>query len=207
MSDGVIVIASAQGLLDDSSGCLPLRLALLLSRMLLDSPRIAPLLEKPSDPEPDAGPLGPVSAALAVTICNGGTVGRPCGSFGSLLGLSTHPAGVGGMGPKVEIGCGRRVGGGIIGSLLVSLVKLCDLELVGGGGPGGGGGKGIPGSHLLVEMVRERDPCDDGVTIAPAEAALLDDGGLWSTTRFRNSSALMGSIAKGGGLLDEDVMP
>jgi hypothetical protein len=54
---------------------------------------------------------------------------------------------------------------------------LCDLE-PGGGGPGGGGGRGIPGSHREVDDPRERE--DDGVLIAPADAALREAGGLAS---------------------------
>jgi len=46
-----------------------------------------------------------------------------------------------------------------------------------GGGPGGGGGSGIPGSQPLVEGERLlEEPAL--LTTAPAEAALLDAGGL-----------------------------
>lgn len=85
---------------------------------------------------------------------------------------STQLAGVGGIGPNVEIGCGRRVGGDIIGSGV--RLMLCDLELE-GGGPGGGGGRGIPGSHLVVEADRE---WGEWVLIAPADTALREAGGL-----------------------------
>jgi hypothetical protein len=51
---------------------------------------------------------------------------------------------------------------------------LCDLDCA-GGGPGGGGGSGIPGSHLTCEDPRERE--DEGVLIAPVDAALREAGG------------------------------
>lgn len=57
----------------------------------------------------------------------------------------------------------------------VVLVILCDLD-VGGGGPGGGGGRGIPGAHLDEDDARERD--DEGVLIAPVDAARREAGGL-----------------------------
>jgi len=38
------------------------------------------------------------------------------------------------------------------------------------------GGNGIPGSHLDVDEARDRE--DDGVLIAPADAALREAGGL-----------------------------
>ncbi len=50
---------------------------------------------------------------------------------------------------------------------------LCDLDC--GGGPGGGGGNGIPGSHRVDDDPREQE--DDGVLIAPADAALREAGG------------------------------
>lgn len=46
-----------------------------------------------------------------------------------------------------------------------------------GGGPGGGGGSGIPGSQPLFEGDRFLNELAL-LTIAPAEAALLDAGGL-----------------------------
>ena len=55
-------------------------------------------------------------------------------------------------------------------------LMLCDLE-PDGGGPGGGGGRGMPGSHLAVEEVLEW-AAEEGVLIAPADAALLAAGGL-----------------------------
>jgi hypothetical protein len=89
---------------------------------------------------------------------------------------STQPAGVGGTGPNVDIGPGLRVGGDSTRS--ADRVMLCDLDC-GGGGPGGGGGSGIPGSHLADDEARDCD--DDGVLIAPVDAALLEAGGLDST--------------------------
>lgn len=53
---------------------------------------------------------------------------------------------------------------------------LWDLDA--GGGPGGGGGSGIPGSHRGVDEPRDLE--DDGVLIAPVDAALRDAGGLES---------------------------
>jgi len=85
---------------------------------------------------------------------------------------STQPAGVGGTGPSFDMGPGRRVGGETIRS--VDRLMLCDRDC--GGGPGGGGGSGIPGSHLVDDEPRERD--DDGVLMAPVDAALLEAGGL-----------------------------
>src|SRR6187402_32716 len=96
---------------------------------------------------------------------------------------STQPAGVGGTGPSVDMVPGLLVGGETTRS--VDRVMLCDLE-VGGGGPGGGGGSGIPGSHLVVEDPRDRD--DDGVLIAPVDAALREAGGLDSASCGPSSS-------------------
>lgn len=54
-------------------------------------------------------------------------------------------------------------------------VRLILWDLDAGGNPGGGGGKGMPGSHLDVDEVRDRE--DDGVLIAPVDAARRDEGG------------------------------
>lgn len=72
---------------------------------------------------------------------------------------------------------------------------LCDLVV--GGGPGGGGGNGIPGSHLFVDEPRERD--DDGVLIAPADAALREAGGLDAVCCDPSSSDEGASIEMGTG--------
>ena len=80
---------------------------------------------------------------------------------------------MGGTGPNVDIGAGLFVGGDITRSFVP--LMLCDLE-DDGGGPGGGGGRGIPGSHREVDDPRERE--DDGVLIAPVDAALREAGGL-----------------------------
>lgn len=110
---------------------------------------------------------------------------------------STQSAGVGGTGPSVDIACGRRVGGDIIGSGV--RVRLCDLELALGGGPGGGGGKGMPGSHLAVDNPQE---CEcEGVSIAPVEAARLDAGGLTGESNIPACISWMGSTIIGCGLL------
>lgn len=54
---------------------------------------------------------------------------------------------------------------------------LALIVLAVGGGPGGGGGSGIPGSQPLFEGDRSlEEPAL--LTTAPAEAALLDAGGL-----------------------------
>lgn len=93
---------------------------------------------------------------------------------------------MGGIGVKVVLGPGRRVGGA--GSVLGPLEtesgagpKLWDLELV-GGGPGGGGGRGIAGSQPACEGegeysigVLELSPAR---ATAPAEAARRAVGGL-----------------------------
>ncbi len=91
--------------------------------------------------------------------------------------LSTHPAGVGGTGPSdvTPLGGGRRVGGEIMGVVFRSaLCTLSDRELE-GGGPGGGGGSGMPGSHLVCDV--DRDRLDVGVSMAPVEAARRAAGG------------------------------
>ena len=72
---------------------------------------------------------------------------------------------------------------------------LCDLDW--GGGPGGGGGNGMPGSHLAVDDARERD--DDGVVMAPVEAARREAGGLDSSSCDSSSSEEGVSIARGAG--------
>ena len=117
------VIASAHGLFEVSSTatCLPLLLALRLSRILSGQPRTTPLLANPADPEPEPDSPSPLGADFEVSECSGGKVGR---SEGNRLGLSTQPAGVGGMGPKLEMACGLLVGGDITGTVLVSLVRL-----------------------------------------------------------------------------------
>jgi hypothetical protein len=91
--------------------------------------------------------------------------------------LSTHPAGVGGTGPSdvTPLGGGRRVGGEITGVVLRStLWTLSDRKLE-GGGPGGGGGSGMPGSHLVCDV--DRDRLVVGVSMAPVEAARRAAGG------------------------------
>ncbi len=73
---------------------------------------------------------------------------------------------------------------------------LCDLD-AGGGGPGGGGGSGIPGSHLVVDEPRDRD--DEGVLIAPVDAALREAGGRDSVGWDTSSSDEGASIEIGTG--------
>jgi len=71
---------------------------------------------------------------------------------------------------------------------------LCDLDC--GGGPGGGGGSGIPGSHRVVDDPRERE--DEGLLIAPADAALREAGGResafdgWSSSEEGGASMDIG---------------
>ena len=96
------VIESAQGLFEGSSAILfPLLLSLLLSLILLGSPFIAWCLVSPDelDPEFDSG-----AAALDATLLEV-SITRPL--FGDFplreTSSSTHPAGVGGTGPSVEV--------------------------------------------------------------------------------------------------------
>jgi len=79
---------------------------------------------------------------------------------------------------------------------------LCDLE-DGGGGPGGGGGSGIPGSHLDVDEPRERD--EEGVLIAPVDAALREAGGRDSAIIEPSSSDDGASIEIGTGRRDPEA--
>jgi hypothetical protein len=51
-----------------------------------------------------------------------------------------------------------------------------------------------------VDDPRECD--ENGAPIAPVEAALLDAGGLCSAPKVGNSSARVGSIVRGAGLLE-----
>lgn len=92
--------------------------------------------------------------------------------------MSTQSAGVGGTGPKemaAAAGLGRRVGGEGTRMLFLSAPwTLCDVASE-GGGPGGGGGSGIPGSHLVCEVDRERPGA--GELIAPVDAAQRAAGG------------------------------
>lgn len=78
---------------------------------------------------------------------------------------------------------GLLVGGETIRS--VERDMLCDLD-DGGGGPGGGGGSGIPGAHLVVDDPRDLE--DDGVLIAPVEAARREAGGRDSANCASSSS-------------------
>jgi hypothetical protein len=72
---------------------------------------------------------------------------------------------------------------------------LCDLGC--GGGPGGGGGSGIPGSQRVDDDPRERE--DEGVLIAPVEAALREAGGResafdgWSSSEEDGASTEIGT--------------
>ena len=173
MSEGVM--ASAQGLFEGSSATtlLPALLSLRLSLILFGSPLTALFLTRPEELEPelDSAPATVLELILDVSIV------RPL--FGDLplpaISSSTQPAGVGGTGPNVDIGGGLRVGGDVNRS--VERVILCDLDA--GGGPGGGGGNGIPGSHLVVDEPRDRE--EEGVLMAPVDAALREAGGLDST--------------------------
>jgi hypothetical protein len=174
ISEGVM--ASAQGLLEGCSVAtlFPALLSLRLSLMLFGSPLTALFLTSPDELEPelDSAPATVLELTLDVSIVSPLFGDLPLPAISS----STQPAGVGGTGPNVDIGGGLRVGGEVIRS--VERVMLCDLD-VGGGGPGGGGGNGIPGSHLVVDEPRDRE--DEGVLIAPVDAALREAGGLDST--------------------------
>lgn len=204
MSAGVM--ASAQGLLEGSSiaTALPDLLSLLRSRILFGSPRTARVLVSPDELEPEFDSVWPLELTLDVSMCSApGGSGDRGRAPGTIRGLSTQPAGVGGTGPNVEIGAGRRVGGETTGSTPSGRDKLCDLELDCGGGPGGGGGNGIPGSHLDVEELREREPGPVGVPIALAETARLEAGGLCSATMTGNASVVASKLS-GGGLCEDD---
>ena len=167
-------IASAHGLFDRSSATAPLPALLSLRRslMLLGSTLVAPFLARPEElaPEFESPPAAVLELTLEVSIVSPGFGGLSLPAISS----STHPAGVRGTGPNVEIGGGLLVGGDE--SRSVVRVILCDLSC--GGRPGGGGGKGIPGSQLVVDESLERD--EEGVLMAPVEAALREAGGLES---------------------------
>jgi hypothetical protein len=197
------VMASAQGLFEGSSTAtaLPVLLSLLRSRMLFGSPRTAWALVNPDELEPELDSVCPLELTLDVSMCSapGGRGDRGRAAPGTIRGLSTQPAGVGGTGPNVEIGAGRRVGGDTTGSTPSGRDKLCDREPdCGGGGPGGGGGSGIPGSHLDVEELRERDEGPVGVPIALAETARLEAGGLCSAITAGNASVVDSKFSGGG---------
>lgn len=174
ISDGVI--ASTQGLFEISSAddAFLALLSLRLSRILLDSPLTCGALVKPEllDPEYDSVVEfeTTVEETLVVSIVSPRLGDRPRPAISS----STHPAGVGGTGPKFDESCGGLLVGGAIRRSGVD--TLCDLDCDGGGGPGGGGGRGMPGAHLDEEEPRERDV--EGVLVAPAEAALRADGAI-----------------------------
>jgi hypothetical protein len=116
ISEGVM--ASAQGLFDGSSiaTCLPVLLSLRLSRMLFGSPLTACALASPdeTDPEFELDSGVELIVIFVVSICSPRLGDLLLGSASS----STHPAGVGGTGPRLDIGAaaGRRVGGEITGS-------------------------------------------------------------------------------------------
>ena len=192
ISEGVI--ASAHGLLDSSSTAIafPFLLSLLLSRILFGSPRTARARFKPDELELERDSCKVLDdVILDVSITRGGCGDLPRDEISS----STHPAGVGGTGPKVDCnGGGRRVGGETTRS--EDLVILCDRDC--GGGPGGGGGNGMPGSHLDTEEPRDRD--DVGVSAAEADAALLDAGGLASMYLDSSSSCRGTAVIISGGL-------
>ncbi len=79
----------------------------------------------------------------------------------------------------------------MMGTLFLSMLcTLCDLELD-GGGPGGGGGRGMPGSHRVCDVDRER--AEVGVSIAPVEAARRADGGTGFKTTDDGEAMRSGS--------------
>lgn len=95
------VMASAHGLFETSSRTtfFPVLLSLLRSRILLDSPRTAPVRVNPEELEPEFdSPTVLVDMAVEVSITSGrfGDLPREAASS------STHPAGVGGTGPSVD---------------------------------------------------------------------------------------------------------
>ena len=111
ISEGVM--ASAHGLLEDSSTAIlfPVLLSLLLSRMLFGSPLTALVLVKPEelDPELESPTVRLLEVILDVSMCSPLFGDLPLSEMSS----STHPAGVGGTGPKLDIGAGLRVGGDV----------------------------------------------------------------------------------------------
>jgi hypothetical protein len=202
ISEGVM--ASAQGLLDGSSGAALLRvlLSVLLSRILFGSPRTACALANPEelDPELAKSEVTVLEDALAVSMWSPLLGDLPLIDMSSWP--STQPAGVGGTGPKVE----SRWGGLLVGGdTKWSFVRVILWDLDCGGGPGGGGGNGIPGSHRVVEDPRERE--DEGVLMAPADAALREAGGResaiggWSSSDEGAASIDIGTgrLTAGGG--------
>lgn len=190
-------IAVAQGLFEGSSTA-RVRLSLLLSRMLLGSPRTAPARDSPDDwgpPELDSGP--PVAALelaeLDVSTCSAVLLDElpPRDELSS----SIQPAGVGGTGPREETANeaelpGRRVGGDVMRSVDEERLALCDLDC--GGGIGGGGGNGMPGSHLGRDAEEALERELEGVSIAPVDAARRDAGGRDSKalSSWRGSAAV-----------------
>lgn len=119
------VIASAQGLFDAASLiALLVLLSFLLSRMLFGSPLLAGVRVNPDalDPEFDSV-LCILEFTLEVSICNSGCGDLPLPA--RFISSSTQPAGVGGTGPKFDMGPGLLVGGDITRSF-VRLI-LCDL--------------------------------------------------------------------------------
>lgn len=189
ISEGVM--ASAHGLFEGSSvaALLLVLLSVLLSRRVF-SPLTACALAKPEELDPELDSAAVLLPTLDVSMCRPRLGDLPRREISS----STQPAGVGGTGPKEDIGPGLRVGGETTRS--VDRLILCDLD-DGGGGPGGGGGNGMPGSHLDVDEPRERD--DDGVLIAPVDAALREAGGRDSVICEPSSSDDGASIEIGTG--------
>lgn len=185
-------MASAHGLLEGSSvtALLLVLLSVLLSRILFGSPLTACALAKPDELDPELDSAAVLELTLEVSMWSPRFGDLPLPAMSS----STQPAGVGGTGPNVDIGPGLLVGGETTRS--VDRVMLCDLD-AGGGGPGGGGGSGIPGSHLVVDEPRERD--DEGVLIAPVDAALREAGGRDSVACDPSSSDEGASIEIGTG--------
>jgi hypothetical protein len=103
---------------------------------------------------------------------------------------STQSAGVGGTGPSEVPNAGACLidGRGAESAECLAVISLVPLALCErgafGGGPGGGPGSGIPGSQVLSlegDLLPVRLVALDEQLLepsAPAEIALLDDGGL-----------------------------
>lgn len=95
------VIASAHGLFEMSSGTalFPVLLSLLRSRILLDSPRTAPVRVKPDELDPEfESDTALVDTELEVSMTSPRLGDLPRKAASS----STHPAGVGGTGPRED---------------------------------------------------------------------------------------------------------
>lgn len=182
-------MAVAQGLFEGSSTA-RVRLSLLLSRILFGSPRTARALFNPEDPPLELDESAATVLEPALEVSNGGGAAGDFAFARDGVSSSTQSAGVGGTGPRLDMGArleewpGRRVGGETMRSppersVDAERFALWDRDC--GGGFGGGGGSGMPGSHLDLDADEARERELVGVSMAPVDAALREAGGLDST--------------------------